>query len=490
MSIKQVTTFVSNIERIACHSMEIIQDKSNLLAQVKEVEIFQDIPSEELQWMIDRCEYRYYTKGEFIFEKGENVEYMVLTLEGEWIFKLERDGAMREFAQFSKGNITGMLPYSRLKKTTGYGQVIEDCKLLALHKQHFPELGIVSQSIMQTLVQVMTTRVREFEQYNTQQEKLVALGKLSAGLAHELNNPASAMIRSADELRKNLHQSPERFKGITKTKMNDEQIEKIAQIVFSKIDSAYVCKLSMIEKQDLEDDFVDWLEDHGVEDGEDIAVTFIESGFELDEMDQIEDIMQGNGLGNLLWWMETTFSNERLIKEIQESAEKISKLVQAVKGYSHMDRGQDREYVDIHDGIRSTLIMLKHKLKDKRIQVLEDFDESLPKVNIFVGQMNQVWTNLIDNAIDAMETGGQLTINTYRRRADIIINIKDNGSGIPEDIQNQIFEPFFTTKPMGQGTGMGLDIVHKIIRLHKGEIDLVSQPGETTFSICLPIDKG
>jgi len=470
--------------------MQINHDKSGLLDKIMEFELFQDISPDELQWLIDQSEFRIYEKGELLFEKDDPIDHMIMCVDGEWVIKLERNGVLREFGHNAKGSITGLLPYSRLKTASGYGQALTDCKILALHKQHFPELGLVSQTLMQTLVQVMTTRVRDFVQYNTQYEKLVALGKLSAGLAHELNNPASAMIRSAQELRKNLHQSPGRFKGITKTRMNDEQIEFVSGILFSKIDSDYVCKLSMIEKQDLEDDMIDWLEDRGIEQGEDIAVTFIESGFTIKELDEIEGVMNSQNLPELLWWMETTLSNERLIKEIQQSADRISKLVNAVKGYSHMDRGLDREFVDIHDGIRSTLIMLKHKIKDKRIQVMEYYDESIPKANILAGQMNQVWTNLIDNAIDAMDEGGTLTIRTCERRGDLVVDIADNGKGIPEEMQSKIFDPFFTTKPVGKGTGMGLDIVHRIIRLHKGDIRLESTPGKTIFSICIPIDQG
>jgi len=469
--------------------MEIIHNKDSVLEKLSQFELFRDSDPKELQWLIDKSEYRCYPKGELIFEDGAAVNEMMICIEGEWVIKLKQNGKFRDFNYYTPGSITGALPYSRLKTAKGYGEVTKTCRALVFHKKHFPELGTISQDLMQTFVSVMTTRVREFEQISKQNEKLMALGKLSAGLAHELNNPASAMVRSAIELRNRIHQTPERFKAVTSAKLNDEQINVLNEILFSKITHDYVCTLSVLEREDVTDELVDWLEDHDVPHSEDIAVTFVEAGIKQEELELIASKITGQELAASLWWMENTLNNERLIKEIQDSADRISKLVQSVKSYSHMDRGQDKDYVDIHEGLRSTAIMLKHKMKEKKIHLCDEYASDLPKVYVYVSEMNQVWTNLIVNAIDAMEEGGTLTIRTCKKDNDIWVQIIDTGKGIPKEIQSRIFEPFFTTKGIGKGTGMGLDIAYKIVKIHQGDISFQSTPGKTVFTVCLPIDN-
>jgi signal transduction histidine kinase len=187
-----------------------------------------------------------------------------------------------------------------------------------------------------------------------------------------------------------------------------------------------------------------------------------------------------------MWWLESTLSLEGLVGEIQEASSRISQLVQSIKDYSHMDRGVAMEPFNVHEGIHSTLTMLKHKLRGKHIELILELEDALPKVNGFPSELNQVWTNLFANAIDALPPGGQLTVHTYVDRGLVCIDVIDNGHGIPDDIKNHIFEPFFTTKSMGEGTGMGLDIVKKIVDRHKGQISVASRPGRTAFTLCLP----
>lgn len=237
------------------------------------------------------------------------------------------------------------------------------------------------------------------------------------------------------------------------------------------------------------DDVMDWLEERNLSEAEDIADTFVEFGMAAKELEQIETIVGQHALPTVLWWLESTLSLERLVGEIKEAADRIAELVRSVKDYSRMDRNAVLEAVDLHQGLSSTLTMLKHQLKDKQIQLVQDFDESLPNIEGFAGELNQVWTNLIANAVDAMEQGGQLSIRTFSERDSVGIDITDNGSGIPQDIQSRIFEPFFTTKPMGEGTGMGLDIVKKIIDRHHADIHVDSRPGKTTFKLRFPLKQ-
>lgn len=469
--------------------MEVLTKPPGLLNTLHTFDIFKDIDPEVVQWVHDVSEYHVYKKGEKFFEPGDSIDHMVINMSGEWAIQIKQDNTYRDYQNVFPGTISGLLPYSRLKTAQGYGVAIKESEALLLHKRNFPELGIKSPELMQALVTAMMDRVRDYTQFKNQNEKLLSLGKLSAGLAHELNNPASAMVRSAQELRTKIHHSPEKFKQVTAIRMSPEHIDAVNQVLFSKIEQDYTCTLTMIERTDLEDEYIDWLEERGVKDPEEVAVTFVESGMKQEDLDELESLLPAEYIGPVLGWIESTLSLERLIKEIQDSADRISKLVTSVKAYSHMDRGQDKEAVDIHEGIRSTIIMMKHKLKDKKIQVVENYDESSPNISLHVGEMNQVWTNLIDNAIDAMDPEGTLTITSLHNAMfkRIEVDLADNGSGISEEIQNKIFDPFFTTKGVGEGTGIGLDTSLKIVKRHGGIIELTSQPGKTVFKVCLPL---
>ena len=466
--------------------MKILPKTADLLLTLQSFETLEAISSEALQWMIDQSEYKFYDTGEFLFQPGEAVDHMQIIMKGRYVVRWEQKGQSRELGVWEKGNISGVLPFSRMKETRAAGQALEPTYTLELHKQFFIEMVNVSYELTQALVAVMSDRVRDFTTMQFQNEKLMALGKLSAGLAHELNNPASAMVRNAEELYKKIHASPEKFKSVITMRITPEQTDQVNAILFARIKNAKGLDISLMEREERMDDITDWLEDHAIENGEDIAETFVDFGVTVEDLDHIHDIVGSAATAPIMWWLESTLSLENLVSEIQEASNRISKLVKSIKDYSHMDRGIAMESVDIHEGLRSTLTMLKHKFKSKNIQLVKNLAPELPKVNGFAGELNQVWTNLVVNAIDAMEQGGTLTINTFPDREYVRVDITDNGSGIPEDIQTRIFEPFFTTKAMGEGTGMGLDIVKKIMNRHKAEIEVDSQPGKTTFSLCFP----
>ena len=466
--------------------MKILPKTADLLPILQSFETFEGISSEALQWMIDQSDYKLYEAGEKLFYPGQSVDRMQVILQGRYVVRFEQKGETRELGVWEAGYITGVLPFSRMKEARATGQALEPAYTLELHKKHFVEMVNVSYELTQALVAVMSDRVRDFTTMQFQNEKLMALGKLSAGLAHELNNPASAMVRNAEELYKKVHASPEKFKSVITMRITPEQTDQVNDILFERIKKAKEVDLSLMEREEQMDDITDWLEDHAIENGEDIAETFVDFGVTVNDLDNIHDIVGDDPTGPIMWWLESTLSLENLVSEIQEASNRISKLVKSIKDYSHMDRGVTMESVDIHEGLRSTLVMLKHKFKSKNIELVKNLAPELPKVQGFAGELNQVWTNLIVNAIDAMEPGGALTVHTFPEREYVRVDITDNGSGIPEDIQTRIFEPFFTTKAMGEGTGMGLDIVKKIMNRHKAEIEVESRPGKTTFSLCFP----
>lgn len=470
--------------------MKILEKTPDLLSLLQSFEVFQNIPESALRWLIEKSRYTYYSLDEYIFKPGLPADYMYVIMQGRCSVEFNYQGELIISGAWETGEVTGVLPFSRMKEARAYGRVLEPCYILELHRDCFVEMVNTSYEMTQTLVSVMSDRVRDYTQLRSQNEKLISLGKLSAGLAHELNNPASAMVRGADELHKRQHQTPERFKAIMTMRVTPEQTDEVNAILFGKIANVNGVELSLMARESRKDDMLDWLEDHDIEKAEEIAETLVDFDFKLEDLEQISDIVKGQHLESILMWIEGTLSMEKLVSEIKESAERIASLVKAVKSYSHMDRGRAAEPTDVYEGIKSTLIMLKHKLKEKKILIEKNFPENLPKVTANPGELNQLWTNLFDNAIDAMDENGRLTINAHANHRFMTIEISDNGSGIPEDEITRIFDPFYTTKPMGQGTGMGLDIVKKIVDRHKGSIDVESRPGETTFTICFPIQNG
>lgn len=460
--------------------------EASILNELKAFSTFQNLPEEHLQWLIDHSDVLTLKAGDHLFKKGDPVDYMYMILKGSLELKMPQGNQFRHISTIDKGDITGLLPYSRMKEAGGYGIAASATQVLALHKDHFSEMERISHPMVQALVSVMTSRTRDFTRIQQQNDKMMALGKLSAGLAHELNNPASAIVRSSAILKKHLHTTPETFKQIISVRLEPEEVDAVNHILFSKIENKEVVKLSMMERTNLEDEIMEWLEDQGVEDGSEMAETFVAFGMTLSDVEEIGEIIKHQYVQPVFGWLSNVLTTERLVNEIEDASHRIATLIQSVKTYSHMDKGSDKEPADIHTGINSTLIMLNQKLKEKKIQVVKNFQEDLPKIPLYVSEMNQVWTNLIDNAIDAMEQGGKLEINTRQEFDNVKVDIIDNGSGIPPDIVNQIFDPFFTTKSIGKGTGLGLDIVKKIVDQHQGNIEVESNPGKTIFKLCFP----
>ena len=464
----------------------------NTLEFLQGLEPLEAVPADQLEWFIKHSEVREFNKGEQVFDPDTPADYLIVVLEGKFQVRLKRNGEIRQFGDMLEGDITGILPYSRMTRTSAIATAKEPAKVLTFHKEGFPDMIRDHFELTQALVHVMTNRVRAFTTLQIQNEKLMSLGKLSAGLAHELNNPASAIVRSANNLRDHLKGQPDKFKKVIDIKMTHEQVDTVNDLLFRKIDEHKSNQLSLMDRTDLEDDLTDWLEDNGVENAFDIVENLVEFGFSVDDLEKVREHTDEEHFLPVIGWLESNLSTEKMVEEIQEASVRIADLIKSIKGYTHMDRSQDQQEVDIHEGIRSTITMLKHKIKKGQIILVENFDESIPQVKGFPGELNQVWTNILDNAIDALaehqdNPNPSITL-TSRLDGDFVrVYIKDNGPGIPEDVVSKIFDPFYTTKELGKGTGLGLDVVMKIIRKHRGEIKVKSEPGMTEFEVCLPI---
>lgn len=470
------------------YQMKEINKPDELLSLLKTFEGFKGISEDIIQWVVDKSVYKCFEKGEVFFRPGDAVNDMIIVTEGEYVLELEQKGTRREIGKVEAGEVSGALPFSRLKEAKTYGLAVQNVKILYFDKENFTELVNKSYDLVQNLVGLMSDRVREYSQRRSQDEKLMSLGKLSAGLAHELNNPASAMVRSAKKLHNKLHQTPEKFKNVMRIKADNDMIDAVNDVLFSTLERGVNNDLSTLDRNDLEDDLTDWLDDHEIENLEDKVETFTDYNMSVEKLEEVRQIMgENNQTGAVLGWIENVLSTEKLIREIKESSDRIAQLVRSVKGYSHMDKAPVKEDINIKDGIISTIIMLKHKIKAKQITLEKNFDESLPQINAYGGELNQVWTNIIDNAVDAMPKSGTLLIKTYKRGNSLCVDITDSGEGISDEDISCIFDPFFTTKKMNEGTGMGLDIVKKIISRNQGDIQVESKPGRTTFTVCFPI---
>lgn len=463
---------------------------TDLLLELRQVPEFKSVPENQLQWLVEKGKVTAFRDGEKVFSKGEPIDHMKILLKGEVNFYIEQGGSLRIVATIEKGEITGQLPFSRMKGAIGEGIVKGDALIYSLHKDFFSEMIRNHYALVEVLVHVMTDRVRDFTRQQQQNDKMMALGKLSAGLAHELNNPSAAVVRSANELKRHLSNIPDNFKRVIKIRASDEVVDKVKDLVFSKISSYGQNPLSLMQKTALEDEITAWMENNDIDNAYEMVETFAEFGMVPGDLEHAKSLLRPEDKDPVIGWLYQVLTTEKLVDEIEEAAKRINTLVCSVKGYTHMDQAPERHPTDIHPGIRNTLTMLNHKLKKNNITLIENFQPDLPPANIFVSEMNQVWTNIIDNAIDAMEgrPDSTLEIKTEKNREFVLVTIIDNGPGIPEDIQGKIFDPFFTTKSIGKGTGLGLEVVRQIINQHNGKVDVHSAPGRTAFVVCIPIN--
>jgi signal transduction histidine kinase len=467
-----------------------VTESQTSVEELRALDFFAGLPDHVLEWFLARGVVTAHDRGEHLIEPGGTPDRMIVLLEGEFDVRVMMNGQMVPFFSNRAGAVTGLLPYSRMKLYSGVAIVTMPARILAIAKDLFPEMLALDQELGKRLVGMLSDRVRDSTRATEQREKLMALGKLSAGLAHELNNPATAVTRAASALKdrlKTLSEATTELASCSLTHTHAESLEAMRQQILKR---TLVETLSPVERGRREEALSDWMDARGVPQSWVLAETFVDAGVTAKDLEEAASPLAAETLPEVLGWLEASLAAGRLLGEIVSAAGRISELVASIKAYSHMDQAGERQMTDVREGLDNTLVMLGHQIKKKTVVIERAFDEDLPKVPGYPGELNQVWTNLLDNAIDALPvSGGRIRIEAARDGDFVRVRIIDNGSGIPKDLQSRIFEPFFTTKPMGSGTGLGLDIAHRVITLqHHGEIDVESEPGRTVFTVCLPLD--
>ena len=454
-------------------------EKSELLR----IPIFADLPDDQLDWFISQSQELHLKAGEGYARQGDPANAMFVLLEGQLQGRGEIGGETIIFT-ISQGNVTGVLPFSRMKQFTVSGRAEADSRILRFPASLFPELIRKMPELTQRLVGLMADRIRETTRMEQQRDRLASLGKLSAGLAHELNNPASAAKRAAVQLRDMLIRIRDASHELGRHNLTSAERAEI-----EKLEASFVQQNQhppdALTTSDLEEQIDSLLRSHGQSDLWQLAADLARKCVQPAALESLFAALDPDTARAALVRIAASVEIANLLNEIESSTSRISELVLAIKEYTYMDQAPVQN-VDIVKSLETTLTILNYKLK-RGVVVQREYQKIPFLVNSFGSELNQVWTNIIDNAIDAMSGKGELRVRTYRDDGCVVVEIGDNGPGISPQVQPHIFEPFFTTKGVGEGTGLGLDTVQRIVKKHRGNIQVDSRPGNTRFQVFLPL---
>lgn len=463
-------------------------DRATLL----QVPLFEHLRDDQLDWLLEHGQEYQAQPGQYVFRQGAEADYFYVVIDGEMQITQDINGSEQVLNTHRDGGFSGEVPLLSGTPYVASARAIQPTRLLRFDSQALREMFAICPIIVSKLFSALSWRIQTTEALARQREKMSALGVLSAGLAHELNNPAAAAHRAADQLQDAFAQAEPLVASLSR-RLDESQLSALFALRAEAVEHlAAPTPLDPLTRSDREDELGSWLDDQGVADSWEIAPTLVGAGLNVNRLEALLEVVGSDVLAEAVVWLNASLGAASLLREIEQGTKRISELVKAVKSYSYMDQAPQQE-IDVHEGIEDTLTIMAHKLREQHVTVNREYQAGLPLITAYGSELNQVWTNIIDNAIDAMSAAngrGTLTIRTWADDEDVWVELRDDGPGIPPEIQTRIFEPFFTTKAVGKGTGLGLDIAHRVVvTRHHGDIQLISQPGATRFQIRLPIQQ-
>jgi signal transduction histidine kinase len=461
-----------------------INDLINRLAALPNLE---GVPRQELEWLVAHGQLEIHEAGTVIAPKGKRVDKLWIIITGRVAVKVDRGVGPRLVIEWHTGEVSGMLPYSRMTGPPGDNYLESRSELLAIQVKHFPEMIHRCPKFTAYTVHLMLDRARSFNASDLQDEKMISLGKLAAGLAHEINNPAAAIVSGANQLLRNLAEVDAASRSLGAAAITDDMFASIEQLRSACLITPADTLLSPIQQADREDEIADWLVHHKVAktNAELLAYTPIT----IDMLEKLANKLSDETLAFALHWIATYCATSSIAVDIEQAASRISELVAAIKRFTYMDNLAGSELVEVEAGLRDTIKVLAAKSKSKGATITLDVQANLPRVRATGSELNQVWMNLMDNALDAISDSGNINISAYMEMDRLVVRIADDGHGIPEKVLPMIFDPFFTTKPQGHGTGLGLDITRRLLRMYHGDITIQSTPGRTECRVSLIVEK-
>jgi len=442
-------------------------------------------PRAELLWIAKHGTRRRFEQGESVCRHTEVVNSLHILLSGRMSIYVHRGPGVRKVMDWQGGDVWGILPFSRMTTPPGDTFAEEPTDALTISRDQLPDLIRNCYEVTAALVHHMTDRARVFTSTDLRDEKMRSLGKLAAGFAHEVNNPASAALRDAKSLGEALAAAQQAARKLFSYNLTSVQVAELNLVWNLSENAPEHHTVSGLELADREDQIAEWLRGHGTD--ESLSEDLARLPLRLDDLNRLASAFGGATLSAALRWIAGAFAGRSLVANIERAATRIHTLVGAAKGFTHMDRAPAPEAVDISRGIADTVALLEGKARTKSVPITLSVDEDLPPIRGFTAEINQIWMNLIDNAIDASPSQGEVSVTALLEGPDVIVTVLDHGPGVPPDLRESIFDPFFTTKPVGEGTGLGLDIVRRVVLWHDGDITVNSRPGRTEFRVRLPV---
>ena len=469
-----------------------------MVARLRAVPILATVPEQEIRCLGDAREL-HLAEGEFVARQGEAATHFWILLSGELrIYHTLPDGREQIIGAIPAGTALGELPLLANIPNAANVRATESCELLQFDEQQFWNIMTACPEVRKAILGNMALRFQKFQSIVVQQEKMASLGTLAAGLMHELNNPGTAAVRAAAQLRANLMRMHQLTAKFSKAELNHEQKQCMFELQEYALAKEKPVRMNSLEQSDAEEKLAEWMEAANVEDAWKLAPTLVSIGIDSTELECARSEFPGPFFSDALSWLEALVSSMQLVSTIEESIGRVSSLVKAVKSYAYEGKGQ-KQSVDINESIHATFIILAHKIREKQITIEKDLAQNLPALQCECSGLNQIWTNILDNAIDAVSPGGHIRVRTWEEdstagakskpRHYLCITIADDGPGIPLESQPHIFDPFYTTKPVGAGTGLGLGIVQRITEQYGGTVTFASEPGNTEFRVRIPRDR-